>query len=294
MHEWKDCHMTKPLILVTGATGTVGTELVGQLVAAGQRVRALVRDPAKAARFADGVEIAIADLSMPETLDAAFAGVDKAFVLSNGPAIALQGNAFAAAKRAEVGHIVRLSAQELEFRQIADAPLGQWHLESERRLRDSGVPWTILRPSYFASNTLIPLFFDPRQGSALPAGAGKEAPIDPRDIAAVAVKALTTPGHESQTYVITGPELLGQAEMMAKASVALGKPLTYVDVSPDEARERMLAFGFPPPFADSVLGHFAAVRAGRVYLTSTVANLLGRPPRSFDDWLRDNAAALNG
>jgi uncharacterized protein YbjT (DUF2867 family) len=141
---------------------------------------------------------------------------------------------------------------------------------------------------------LIPFFFDPHQGTCLPAGAGRESLIDPRDIAAVAVKALTTPGHDGKTYVLTGPELLSYAEMTAKASAVLDRPLRYVAVSEAAARERMLEAGFMPPFADSVLGHFAAVRAGRAYLTSTVADLLGRPPRSFDDWLGDNVAPLTG
>jgi uncharacterized protein YbjT (DUF2867 family) len=286
---------TNSLIAVVGATGTVGSEVVRQLVAAGHRVRAVARDLAKAAKLDDAAEIVQADLAEPKSLATAFADADKVFVLANGPAIAMQGNAFAAAKRAGVRHIVGLSAQELDFRELADAPLGQWHLESERSLQQSGVPWTILRPSSFASNMLIPFLFDLKQGAAmLPAGNGKEAPIDPRDIAAVAVKTLTTPGHEGKTYVLTGPALLSFTEMTAKASAVAGKPLRYVDVRETEARDRLLAAGLIPPYVDSLLRHFAAIKAGRVYLTSTVGDLLGRPARTFDDWLRDHAAALAG
>lgn len=281
------------LILVLGGTGTVGSEVVSQLVAMGKEVRVLTRDPARAARFGGAVAVVQADLEEPDSLGPAFADVEKAFVLSNGPAITLEGNAFAAAKIAGVKHIVRLSAQELDFPELAATPLAQAHLQAEAGLRASGIPWTFLRPSSFASNLLVPFLFDRREGAAvLPAGDGKEAPIDPRDIAASAVRALTTQGHEGKTYVLTGPELLGQSEMMARASAILGRALKFVDINEAAARDRFAGAGVPAPFVDSLLGHFAAVRAGRAFVTSTVAELTGRPARRFDDWVRDHAGLL--
>ena len=140
--------MTNPLILVTGATGTVGSEVVKQLVEAGQKVSALVRDPAKATKFRNAVEVVKGDLSKPETLVAAFAGVDKAFVVSVGPDLAkLEANAFDAAKKASVNHIVKLSGRHLDADFMAGTALAHWHNESERRLRALGTAWTILRPA---------------------------------------------------------------------------------------------------------------------------------------------------
>jgi uncharacterized protein YbjT (DUF2867 family) len=287
--------MTNSIIVVFGATGTIGNELVPQLLKARQRVRIAVRDPAKAAGFAGAAEIVRADLSDPASLTAACADAHKAFVVSGGEGIALEPNVFDAAKAAGIEHVVRVSALEVEFPELAATPLGRWHLEAELRLRGSGVPWTILRPSYFSSNTRLPFIVDRREGRAyLPADGGKEAPIDPHDIAAVAVAALTTAGHEYQTYLLTGPELLTFSEMMAKLSAVLGRTISHIAATEEDARRNLLAQGIPAPFVHSLLGHFTAVRAGRVYLTSTVSRLLGRPARSFDDWLRENAAQLLG
>ncbi len=285
--------MTNPLILVTGATGTVGTEVVKQLVEAGQKVRALVRDPAKATKFRNAVEVVKGDLSKPETLVAAFAGVDKAFVVSVGPDLAkLEANAFDAAKKAGVNHIVKLSGRHLDADFMAGAALAQWHNESERRLRALGTAWTILRPGMFASNFL--LWQVKEQGALfLPVGEGKDTPTDPRDIAAVAVKALTTSGHEGKIYELTGPEFLGFAEMVQQMAATIGKPLKYVDVPEATAREGMLASGVPPAVADSILRYFAGVKAGKIYPpTPTVAEVLGRPARTFDEWVRGHAAEL--
>lgn len=285
--------MTKPLILVTGATGTVGTELVGQLVAAGQRVRAVVRDPAKAARFDDGVEIAIADLAKPETLGAAFSGVDKAFVAVNGLDVAaLEGHAFDAAKAAGVKQIVKISGRHLDAAFMQGHALARNHARSEARLRALGIPWTIMRPGVYASNFL--LWLDATRGGVfLPVGDGRDTPTDPRDVAAVAVKVLTEPGHDGAVYELTGPDFLSYAAMVQTIADAVGKPLRLVDVPPDDARATLLAAGVPATQAEGLLLYFAAVRAGENSSpTSTVADVLGRPPRSFDTWVRDHVALL--
>jgi uncharacterized protein YbjT (DUF2867 family) len=127
----------------------------------------------------------------------------------------------------------------------------------------------------------------------LPMGDGKDTPIDPRDIAAVAVKVLTTPGHAGKVYELTGPEFLSFAEMLRTMSTVVGKPLKYVDVPEATARGGMLAAGVPPAVADSVLRYFAGVKAGKIYPpTPTVAELLGRPARTFEQWAKDHAVAL--
>jgi uncharacterized protein YbjT (DUF2867 family) len=285
--------MKMPLILVTGATGTVGSEVVKQLAEVGHWVRALVRDPEKAKKFGAQVEIATGNLEKPETLGRAFAGVDKAFVLSTGPLLAtLEGNAFEAAKTAGVKHIVKLSGRHIGADFMAGAPLVQWHATSEQWLQTLGVPWTILRPGSFASNFLA--WLDRKQSAILlPVGDGKDSFIDPRDIAAVAVRLLTTPGHDGRIYEITGSEWLDFSQAAQKLSTAIGKPVSYTNISEETARRGMLLSGIPPAYADSILRYLAGIRAGKIYApTAAVQDLLGRPPRSFDDWSRDNAAAL--
>jgi uncharacterized protein YbjT (DUF2867 family) len=285
--------LARPLILVTGATGTVGSQVVKQLVAAGHRVRALARDPAKAAKLGNGFEIVTADLSKPETLAPAFAGVDTAFIASNGLDIAaLEANAFDAARRAGVKHIVKLSGRHLDADFMQGVALANSQNASEARLRSLGIPWTILRPGFFASNFL--LFFDRKQNAVfLPVGQGQDTPTDPVDIGAVAVETLTTPGHAEKIYEITGPEYLSYVVMAEKIGVAIGVPVKLVDVPDTVARDGMVAAGVPAVQADGLVRYFSGAKAGKVYPpTSTFTELLGRSPRSFDEWLRDNAGAL--
>jgi len=281
------------MILVTGATGTVGGEVVAQLRDDGRRVRALVRDPHQAGRFGEDVEVVVADLEKPETLAVAFDGITTAFIATNGETLAtLEGNAFDAAKTAGVRHVVKLSGRHVNADFMARTPLGGWHARSEQQLQSSGLAWTILRPGMFASNFLMWLDRD-RSVIALPIGNGKDCPIDPRDIAAVAVAVLTTPGHDGAIYEITGPGWLSADEAAAEISTAVGKPVTYTDIDEDLMRQAMLAGGAPAAQADSMLAYFAAVKNGSIYHpTHTVHDLLGRPARTFGDWAVHNRAAL--
>jgi uncharacterized protein YbjT (DUF2867 family) len=285
--------MMSQLILVTGATGTVGSEVVKQLVEAGQRVRALVRNPAKAKTFNGSVEAVTGDLERPGTLGPVFKGVDAAFVVSTGPLIpVLEGNAFEAAKQAGVKHIVKLSGRHIGADFMARTPLVAWHAESEQHLQSLGLAWTILRPGSFSSNFLMWLD-QATHAVALPVGSGKDSFIDPRDIAAVAVKVLTMPGQDGRIYELTGTEALDFTRLTEKLSAAIGLSVRFADVPEQTAREGMNAMGIPAPYVDSMLAYFAGVKGGKIYApTSTVNDLLGRPPRSFDDWAIDNRARL--
>lgn len=285
--------MAKSPILVTGATGTIGGEVVKQLVEGGHRVRALIRDPAKADRLCDAVEVVVADLSRPESLPPAFVGVDTVFVASNGLDIAvLEGNAYDAASKAGVKRIVKLSGRHLEADFMQGTSLARNQTASEERLRQLGIAWTIIRPGFFASNFL--LFIDRARGvAALPIGDGADTPTDPRDIAAVAVLALTTPGHEGKIYEITGPAFVSYAEMVRKIAVATGLPIRLVDMPAAVVRDGMVAAGVPFTQADGLMRYFSGVKDGKIYPpTTTMTELLGRAPRSFDNWVRDNANAF--
>jgi uncharacterized protein YbjT (DUF2867 family) len=287
--------MSKPLILVMGATGTVGSELVEQLAETGQRVRALVRDPKKAERFPKAVEVVQGDLEKPETLAPVIAGVDKAFVvLPAGPMLpTLEGNAFEVARKGGIGHIVKLSARHVDADFMASTALAQWHREGEQRLRSLGIPWTILRPGTFASNVLVWL---DRKNSAifLPVGDGRDSFVDPRDIAAVAVALLTRPGQDGRIYEISGSKWLSFAQVAQKMSELTGKRMSYHHIPEETAKQKMLALGMPLPLVESMLSYYVAgIRNGKMYApTSTISDVLGRPARSFDEWVRDHRAML--
>ena len=282
------------MILVLGATGNTGSEVARQLVAAGHRPRLLVRSPDKAAAFATRAEIAVGDLSAPASLAAAMDGVEKLYLVSTGADLAaLEGNAIDAAKRAGVRHVVKLSVLG------ADGPgieFARWHAAAERHLVDSGLAWTMLRSGNFATNALgwaetvraDGVFYQPT-------GAGRWAAIDPADIGAVAVHALTTPGHEGKSYPLTGPESLDAAGYAATLATVLGRPVRFVDVPPAAAGEGMRQSGIPPVYADALLDLLAAMKAGRLdVVTTTIPDLLGRPAASFEAWARRNAAAFGG
>lgn len=288
--------MVGPLILVTGATGTIGSQVVKQLIAEGHRVRALVRDPVKGATLGAKVEIVVADLSKPTSLDPAFAGVEKAFIASNGLDIAtLETNAFEAAKRAGVKYIVKLSGRHVDADFMQGTPLEVAQSKSERRLQELGIPWTIVRPGFFASNFLV--WFAPgTKVFALPVGNGSDTPTDPRDIAAVFVHILTHPGHEGKIYEITGPEYLSYGEMVQRISMATGLRFALMDAPMETVRDGMVAAGIPATQANGLMRYFeGGVKAGKIYPpTSTISELLGRPPRSFNEWLVDNIDQLRG
>ncbi|WP_437991771.1 SDR family oxidoreductase [Sorangium sp. So ce145] len=281
------------MILVTGATGNVGGAVLEQLVDAGEPVRALVRDPARLGALGGDIAVVKGDLSKPETLDAAFAGADRAFlVCAGGDLPNLAGNAADAAKRAGVKHIVLLSSSSVA--RAPDVQIARWHREAEARVKASGVAWTMLRPGGFASNTLRWAASIKAQGAVFqPLGDARTRPIDERDIAAVAVKALTSPGHEGKEYELTGPEALSAAEQVAKIGAAIGRPLRYVDVSEDAAREAMVKAKLPEGFIRALLEAFALIRSGKgEEPSSTVEQLLGRRARTFDEWLERHVKAF--
>jgi uncharacterized protein YbjT (DUF2867 family) len=276
------------MILVTGATGNIGRELVRLLVAQHVAVRALVRD---LTRPIDGVELVRGDLDAPETLPAAFTGVDRVFLLAPGPNIAAQDlAAIAAAERAGVAHVVLVSSGGVS----TGTGSGPAHQPGEAALRASKLAWTILRPSEFMSNVLMSRDTIRGQGAFYaPTGGGRSAMIHPHDIAAVAARVLTTPGHEGQIYELTGPEALSRAELAGTLSEAIGRPITYIDIPDAVFREQLANAGAPAFLIDPVARFYALVKAGGAAdVQPTVERITGARPRRFNDWARDHAAAL--
>jgi uncharacterized protein YbjT (DUF2867 family) len=282
------------MILVIGATGTNGREVVQRLAEAGHWVRALVRSPEKA----DGlrlpnVELALGDLGDPASLDRAFVGVSRAFLVTavEQRAVGWCRNAFEAARRAGTPHVVKFSGLGAG---TAGSALLRQHGETDEMLKASGLPYTILRPNSFFQNMLWSAGTIKDHGAFyLPMRDGRQSLVDVRDIAAVAVKVLTDPGHEGQVYEITGPESLSYAEVAATLSRVLGKSVGYVDVPPEAARESMLKAGMPQWNADAVTELYGVFATGRFnYTTDAVKRITSQPAIPFERFAREKAAAF--
>jgi len=282
------------MILVTGGTGNIGTELVKMLAAKGEKVRVLARDASKAKKVADkNVEFVSGDLLKPDSIRAAFQGADKVFLLGSGPDLPkLDANGAEAAKQAGVKHIVKLSVIGADME--PGIAMGRWHREGEKKVMATGIPWAFLRPSGFMTNAFGWASTIKSQGAFYqPTGDGKMGFIDPRDIAAVAAAVLTGKGHESKAYSLTGPEALSGGEMAAKLSAGIGKPVKYVDVPAEAAQKSMQEMKMPPLLIDGYLELFGAVKAGyTAAITDTVKEVTGKAPRTFDAWVKENAAAF--
>jgi uncharacterized protein YbjT (DUF2867 family) len=276
-------------ILVIGATGRVGRKLVGQLLAAGLPVRALTRRP-EAAGLPAGVEVVSGDLTAPESLDAALQGVAAVFLVWTAPPTTAPAVVARLAEHAR--RVVFLSSPHQTphpfFQQ--PNPMAALHAEIERLLAAAGLESTILRPGMFASNALLWWAPQIRQGDVVrwPYGSAETAPIDERDIAAVAVRALTEDRHIGGDYVLTGPEAMSQAEQVSTIGAALGRPIRFVELSPDEFR-RQTADRAPAAAIDMLLNAWQAAIGHPAYVTSTVADILGRPARTFRQWAVDHA-----
>ena len=276
--------------LVIGGTGTVGREVVCQLAATGAHVRALARNP-DAARFPPQVEAVKGDLTLPETLDGPLSGIDKVFLVWTAPPITVAPVLERIAKHAR--RIVFLSAPLKTAHPLFQQPnplraLGE---QIERLIEASGFERTFLRPGMFAANALEWWAPQIRAGDVVrwPHLAVPTAPIDERDIAAVAVRALCEDGHAGAEYVLTGPQSLSQFEQVSTIGRVIGRSLRIEEISPDEARRELLRIG-PLPAVNMLLQAWAAASGQPAHVTSTVAEITGTPARTFCDWATDHAA----
>jgi len=187
-------------------------------------------------------------------------------------------------------HIVKLS----NFGSGAfPTSLWRWHRNSEENLRGLGTPWTVLRPTRFMSDAPFSWDWLIEHGTLFePTGDGQITLIDPHDVAAVAATVLTTDGHQGRTYELTSAETLTGTQIAQKIAAATGRPVKFADPSPEAFRDTMTATGLPEPVTDLILQYATLVRENRMRVTTTVADLTGRPPRSYDEWLKDNAPRI--
>ena len=286
------------MILVTGATGLNGKELLRRLSARGVAVRALVRNPAKAEAIAAlaHVQIVQGDMARPETLTVALHDVDRAMLISSSAPdmLDVQTNFIDAARKAGVRHVVKLSGIMPEVNSAFR--FARMHGEIEKRLEASGMAYTHLRagefmPAYFRQIPNIAT----RGAMFLPMEDARIASIDVGDIAEIAAIVLTSAGHEGKTYPLTGSQALTMTEVAEKLSAATGKAIRYVNVPPEDARQAQLAAGMPPYLADALFELFAERRNGKEAKVWPDAEiLLGRKPTSFDEFAKRNAAAFRG
>jgi uncharacterized protein YbjT (DUF2867 family) len=288
-------------ILVTGATGNIGNELVKQLSVLGNhrsvRVRAAVRSGIKAAAIKGlGVEVAESDYTKPTTLSKAFIGVDKLFL--NTPfqpdMVQLTSNLVAeAAKSGTIEHIVKLSVTGAEAE--PGITISRLHREAEKIIEESGIPFTFLRASGFMQNFVNIYGSSIKSQGAFyaPAGDGKIGFIDVRDIASVGVKVLTDDQNDRynyKAYYLTGPEALSYGEAAEIISKEVGKKISYVNIPDEAARKGMKEVDMGDWFINSIIEMYGIVRAGHgSYLSPNVEELTGKKPIFFSQFAREYA-----
>lgn len=259
------------MILVTGATGNVGREVVRELATMDAPVRGLSRSGAVRG-----------DLNDPPSLRPALAGVSAMFLLSGySPEI------FTEARRAGVSRVVLMSGSSAETGDRSNA-VARYMVETEEALRESGLAWTILRPRTFMSNTL-------RWADQVRAGVVRApwpdvavATVDPADIGAVAAVVLTEPGHEGREYPVTGPEALRPADRVRQLGEALGLPLRY-EAQPEAVARAEMSAQMPEEYVNAFFSFFSDGKLDESHVFPTVAAVTGREPRTFAEWARLNA-----
>jgi uncharacterized protein YbjT (DUF2867 family) len=270
-------------IVIIGGTGNIGRQVIAQLTSTRTPVRALVRNPDEA-RLPQQVEVFRGDLTCPDTLDACLAGIDTVFLVWTAPADAVGPALARIAQHAR--RIVFLSAPLKTAHPFFQQPNSSRALAEniERTIEASGVEWTYLRAGMFALNARH--FWGPqiRAGDVVrwPYLAAPTAPVDERDIAAVAVRTLSDEGHAGMEYVLTGPQSLSQREQISTIGTVIGRPLIVDEVSPDEARRE----GFAPMLLDA----WAAAIGQPAFVASTVREITGSPARTFLEWVTANVA----
>lgn len=284
------------MILVTGASGTVGRATVEALKKRGAGFKVGLRSPEKAKGL--GADAVVFDFANPATFEPAMRGADHVFLLPPlGDRQAEEAKALVdAAKRAGVKHVVKLSV--IGARLEPGIFFGRQHGEGEKVIEASGLGFTHLRPTFFMQNWLNYYGVDPSKPEStayLPIGTGKAAWVDARDLGEVAAAVLTDPGHEGKAYDLTGPAALSGAECAATLSRATGKKIAFVDVPESAARDAIAKSGAPGWMVDGMLELFGIIKAGYAEsVADGVEKVLGRKPRTFEAFAADLAKGSAG
>jgi len=279
------------MILITGASGNVGKEVLTQMAQTGARVRAGFQSASKAS-VPSGVEIATLDFNQPETLRQALKGVDRVFLVGPPTAqlTALERKAVDVIKESDVQQLVKLSAMGGR-----DPIFPRQHAESEDYIMSCRVPFTFLRPNGFMQNMIN------YNGTAINTqgafygteGEGRVSQIDIRDVAAVAVKVLSEDGHAGKTYTLTGPEALTNNEIAGILSQVLGRKIQYINLPPAQLRDALLSAGLTEWNADALLDLQRFYREGKAAtVTGEVEQILGRKPIHFARFVHDYTHAF--
>lgn len=283
------------MICITGAGGTLGSEVFKQLQAAQAPLRAAFhsQDKAAAAR-AQGIEAVAIDYASPPTLRAAFDGCERLFLLGPNTVdqTALETAAVEAAAAVGVIHIVKQSVLGAESE---DYSLARVHRPVERAIEASGMAWTFLRPNSFMQNVVTFMRPTIQAESAFYSASGdaRISHVDVRDIAAVAVQVLTAPGHAGQAYTLTGPEAMTYDELAGELSRALGRTITHTSLPPQALKQALIEEGLPEAIADRLLDLERYFREGRPSaVTDDIRRVTGRAPRRFADYARECAPLL--
>lgn len=279
------------MILVTGATGTVGREVLRQ-APSDVPVRVMARQPERVVGVSGAVEVVHGDYDDPESVAKALAGVERVFLVTSRVGRDDDERFLRAARAAGVRHVVKVSAAAVEDDRAHDLITG-WQRENEALLRASGMEWTLLRPRSFMSNTLSWAASVRRDGVVRALyGESANACVDPRDVAEVGVRALTEPGHTGRAYTLTGPEALTAVEQTAHLSDLLGRPLHFEDLEPREARS-LLSARHPAPLVEALLQSAERQRQGaKAGVGKAVQEVCGRPARAYRAWAREHLTAF--
>jgi uncharacterized protein YbjT (DUF2867 family) len=279
----------KNMVLVTGATGNVGRQVVSQLLGAGARIRALTRKP-DTAGLQPEVEVVRGEPSAPDTLDGHLDGVETIFLVWR--SLGADAAPFLNSVSKHARRLVFLSSAAVrdDVKEQA-SPIAKAHADIERLIERSGMEWTFLRPGAFATNALGWWAPQIREGAVVrwPYGAAFSAPIHERDIAAVAARALIEDGHSGAKYVLTGGQSLTQAEQVRTIGAAIGRPLRFEEISPEAARRQMLAL-MSATAVEMMLSAWARMANEPPLITDTVARVTGASARTFRQWAIDHAA----
>jgi len=287
------------MILITGATGLVGATLVHEFQAHKERIRILTRDSKNAERFKDDpyVEVVVGDMQKPDALSDVLLGVDKAVLISSADPLAMAETQIAfidAAQKAGVKHLIKLSC--LHPDKNSPALFLRMHAEIEKRLKNSSIDWTLIRPAHFMQMYLMNAQTISEQNAIfMPMGSAHVAPIALEDLAKVFYKVLTTEGHERKIYELSGPESLTLDDIAKQFSRVLGRTINYVNITPEQLGEQLTAFGMPAQLIEAINELYGERRQdSEAEVLLGTHRAFGIKPTTFSEFVIRNKAVFGG